>query len=385
MINIMHVRSSYTEEGGPEVLILSFIKEMDSSRFSNFIVSLNNQDIRTSSFLAEAENMGIKTERIKWKSICLSMLVIKKLVSLMRQNEIHIIHTHDLRSNFVGYMAGKIGRIPVVTSVHGWIEKSFKFRIHNFADKILVRFFNRIIVNSEFLRKHLSQFKIPDKKISTVYNTVDVLNFERDVNPEETRKELGIDPGSIVIGTVGRLNTEKGHKYLLEAARDVLTSFPETVFLIVGKGPLERELKDFARKAKISPNVLFTGFYQDLRKVLNVIDLFVVPSLSEALPLSLLEAMAARKPVISTNVGGIPEVVKTGETGIVVNSGAADELAQALITLLENKDKARELAKNGQELIREQFSTQAVTKKLEAIYRELKNNQKLVGSITYSR
>ncbi|UCC39907.1 MAG: glycosyltransferase family 4 protein [Candidatus Aminicenantes bacterium] len=381
----MHVRSSYAEEGGPENLILSFIKEMDSSRFSNFIVSIKDQGIRMSSFLAEAERMGIKTERIKWKSIYLSIFVIKKLVSLMRQNEINIIHTHDLRSNFVGYIAGKIGRIPIVTSVHGWIEKSFKFRIHNFADKMLIRFFNRIIVNSEFLRKHLSQFKIPDRKISTVYNTVDISIFERDVNPEETRKELGIGSGCTVIGTVGRLNTEKGHKYLLEAARDVLTSFPKTVFLIVGKGPLERELKDFAREAKIFPNVLFTGFYQDLQKVFNVIDLFVLPSLSEALPLSLLEAMAAGRPVIATNVGGIPEVVKTGETGIVVNSGVAEELAQAMITLLENKDTARELAKNGQELVREQFSTQAVTKKLEAIYRGLQKDQKLAGSITYSR
>ena len=370
----MHLRSNYATEGGPETLILSFIRRIDSSRFGITIVSL--QDIATpeSPFLAAARGMGIQAESVLWKGFILCLPTILTLRTLIKKYNIDALHTHDVRSDFAGLIASKMTGIPVVTSIHGWVGKSLKEKVHDFVDnKLIIRFCDRIIVNCEAMRKKVRPLKAMDKRITTIYNAVDFSHINTKVDPEKVRKELGLNSRSQIIVTLGRLSKEKGHRFLLEAARKVVSAFPDVVFLIVGQGPLERELQDFANELQLSHNVVFTGFFQDLSKILGLMDLFVLPSLSEGLPISMLEAMAAGKPVIATNVGGVPEVIDNGETGIVIESKNANKLATAIMTLLEDKKKAKELGRKGQKLIRERFSAEIMVEKLEEIYRCLYN------------
>lgn len=371
-INIMYLRSNYPEEGGPESLILSWIEKLDFTKFGIILALLKDQDNKENLFLTKAKSMGIQTECLPWNKFNLYLPCILRIVALIKKNNIHILHTHDLRSNFVGYIAGKLTGISIITSAHGWIDKSLKVKIHNFVDTLIIGFFNRIIVNSEAMQKQISHLKFLDRKITIIENSVDTSMYNPNIDYGKTRKELGLNTENSVIVTVGRLNKEKGHRFLLEAAHDVIRAFPDAVFLIVGKGPLEVELKNMAKELGLSKNVIFTGFFKDLPKILKLMDIFVLPSVSEGVPVCLLEAMAAGKPVIATNVGGVPEIVHHEKTGLVIESRNVHGLAKAIILLLEDKEKAKELGEKGQAFINKRFSTEVMIQKIEGIYKELR-------------
>jgi glycosyltransferase involved in cell wall biosynthesis len=190
------------------------------------------------------------------------------------------------------------------------------------------------------------------------------------------KSKYNLNSGGPLIGTVGRISKEKGHKYFLEASKIVLKDFPDAKFLIVGEGEIRNELERFAEEIGIADSVLFTGYYKNLSEVLAAIDLFVIPSLTESLPLVVLEAMAAGKPVISTDVGGIPEVVIHGKTGLLVGPKRSEEMANSIVLLLKNSDVMFNLAKNGKQLVYDEFSEKGFVGKTENLYSFLDSSKR---------
>jgi len=175
---------------------------------------------------------------------------------------------------------------------------------------------------------------------------------------------------------VGRLSEEKGHTHLLRAARDPALEGQNIVFLIVGDGPLRMRLEEIAGRGKGPPHVVFTGTRADVERLYGVMDMFVLPSLTEGLPMALLEAIASKRPVVATKVGGIPRVVEEGSSGRLVQPGDARALARAIRDILMDPEEGRRLAEKAYGTVRETFSAATMTQRYVDIYEEMTSSRR---------
>jgi glycosyltransferase involved in cell wall biosynthesis len=194
------------------------------------------------------------------------------------------------------------------------------------------------------------------------------------------KDELGIPKHCRIIGTVGRLSREKGLSYLIKAAEKIIKEHPEAVFLVVGDGPLRESLEMETREGSAAGEAgkeaswrsfIFTGFRSDTPAMFAVMDVFVLPSLTEGLPMALLEAMASEKPIVATKVGAIPQVIENEVSGLLVEPGDAEAIAGAIERLLTNSREAKELGKNAYMRVSEGFSSQKMIREYVSLYTQL--------------
>jgi glycosyltransferase involved in cell wall biosynthesis len=234
--------------------------------------------------------------------------------------------------------------------------------------KTISLFSDRVIFVSKFTRdKFRMVSKIDGRKSVIVYNGINIEEYKEPTDIERKKREIGIKKDESIIGNVASLFPVKGQIYFLAAAKEVIKEFPKVKFLIIGEGWIEDKLKEEADKLGITSHVEFLGFRNDVKELLNIMDMFVLPSLSEGLPFSLLEAMACRIPVIATKVGGIPEIIDDGMNGFLVPPADPEALAEKIKCLLEDPIGADRLAQRGYEKI-ELFDIQSMLKAYEEIY-----------------
>ncbi|MBF0217607.1 MAG: glycosyltransferase [Candidatus Omnitrophica bacterium] len=282
-----------------------------------------------------------------------------KLALMMRKERIDVLHTHGYFASTMGRAAGKMGGVRhFVTHLHTVLH-DLNAR-NKFIDKLLNRFTDRIICVSEKVRGSFAGAGYDMRKAVTIYNGVDGGLFAG-----RTRE------GTWTITTVASLNTYKGHKYLLEAAEEVIRVFPDAVFQIVGDGPERGALLREASRLGISANVRFLGIRDDIPAILAGSSMFVLPSLREGLPVSIVEAMAASLPVVATGVGGVPEVVADGLTGRLVRPGDGRTLAAAIMELLGDREAMENMGKKGREIFERKFTSRIMMEGIEGIYREI--------------
>jgi len=283
-----------------------------------------------------------------------------------------LLHTHGAKADFYGLLAARRLKLPVVATLHLWSHTPFIVRLYDWVDAIVLRFFDSVVGVSEAIADEMAQKRIPRRLIRVIRNGVDLesLAFPGKGARRQTRQELGIKERSPVVGVVGRLTPEKGHRFFLEAAREILQSIPEAVFVIVGGGRLEEELRAHAGALGITGAVRFAGFRHDVLRFYEAFDLVVSSSLREGTPMVLLEAMAMAKPVIATRVGGVPEMVRHNETGLLVPPRDVRSLAQAVFDLLKDQARRERLARAGQRLISEEFSAERMARAYQVVYEE---------------
>ncbi len=222
--------------------------------------------------------------------------------------------------------------------------------------------------NKEVLVKN---FDLPENKIKVIYNCIDIdhiKNYRSEI-VKELKHKFSINNSSLVFGTVARLDDHKGHEYLINASKEVIKEVPESVFLFVGQGKLKDQLIQKIKDNDLSEHFRIVGFQEDLPEILALIDIFVLPSVFEGFPFSILEAMAARKPVIATNVGGVPEIITNNVNGILVEPKDPDALSRAMILLAKDKEKRDHFAGSGYQTIIENFSLEKMISKTKAIYK----------------
>ncbi len=234
---------------------------------------------------------------------------LRDLVRVIRERRVAILHTHEFFMNTVGLVASLSTGVPLVATVHGKNYYADQFR-RRVAYRLVGRFAGQMIAVSENIRFFLAeQVGIPSDRIRVVPNGVGLDEEPPRERLSALRTSLGLDQDSKVVGTVGSLYPVKGHTYLMDAVAPVVRRFEHVVFLIVGRGGLREELEAQARRLGIARHLRFLGHREDVRDLLALCDIFVLPSLSEGMPLALLEAMAAGLSCVATKVGGISEVV----------------------------------------------------------------------------
>ena len=361
LINALHV-------GGAERALSKTVARLDKSRYETIVCCLWMGGAVTD----EIEKAGAKVINLDAKHK-LDFGIPFKLYRLLKEHKPDILHSFLFHANMFGRIVGRLAGVPVIISSERTMGMEGKHRL--LLNRLTASLADKIVTVSEAVREFaIAKIGITPDKLVTIYNGVDLSEFSRNPNREgieEARRELGIAPSHVVVGTVGHLEEEKGCEYLLQAAARVSTQDGNVTFLLVGDGSQRAKLENLAEDLSISSNVIFMGYRNDIPRILSVMDIFVLPSLYEGLPNALLEAMAACRPVVATQVGGIPEVVADGETGILVPRRDPGALAGAICVLLEDRDRAREMGMRGRNQVERLFSVETMVAKTEALYEEL--------------
>ena len=304
--------------------------------------------------------------------------ILTFLTRFLKENDIDLVHTHRYKDTVLGTMAAKLAGTPhVVRTVHGLREpmtgwNHVKFRIYETLEKAaLLCFADLVVAVSKRMADTLRESGYRPTMVTHIHNGVDLRTVTPRRSRDEVRRELGIDRETLLIGTAGRLSPVKGHAGLLRAARLILQKEPGAKFLIVGGGPLERELVDTAARLHVDGACLFPGPRTDVHDLMAAMDIFVLPSLNEGIPMAILEAMALGKPVVATAVGGVPEVVQHGVTGVLVHPGDETALAGACLELARDRDRAQRLGAQAKRVVAEEFSHERSGGTLMDVYRSV--------------
>lgn len=299
--------------------------------------------------------------------------VIADLCKWLIQHNVDILHTHSYKPNYYGRMAGILCKNPkmnIVTHYHNAYDDKWERDDSLIYDQLLSSFTDRFIACSSWVRQHISKrVGLPLEKITTIHNGVDATRFLVNQDRNTIKEELGLQPTSPVVGTVGRLSEQKGQDEFLKAAKVILQTVPEAKFLIIGSGREKdiQALRHLTRKLDIEPSVKFLGHCVDMPKMYNGLDLLLAPSRWEGFGLILVEGMAAGTPIVATDVGAIPDVVVPGETALLVPPSSPQALAEKAVFLLTHRDQAEEMGRKGMDRAKG-FSWERAGTQLDMLY-----------------
>lgn len=356
------------ESAGAEKVALSIAKYVNGNRFKPVVCALRGGRL-LNEFLALNVPVYILNKK---KGVDLS--IVLKLLRILRTEKIKIIHSHNFSPNFWGRIVGKIARIPVLISTEHTVA-TVKTRLQKTIDYILSKVTDKIIAVSNRVRdSHIKEEGIISEKFITIYNGIepwDSSNKMINIYKQQLLKELCIFPDNYIITTIGRLEPPKGYDILLKAIPIVLKVNPKSRFLIVGDGYLKTNLETVVEKLKIKENVVFTGLRNDVRNILAISDLCVIPSIREGFSITLLEAMSVGRPIVATDVGGNAEAVIDRESGIIVQPGDPVALANGIITVLKDKKMAEELGIKAQKRFEEFFTIHKMIDETKRLYESL--------------
>ena len=308
--------------------------------------------------------------------------VILQLSSLIRKERVDIVHSQGARADFFARIAAKLAGAPNVVStvpmpVEGFDVNPIKKLIYMAFNRFSECFVDRFIVVSDALEKMMiEKHRIAPQRIVKIYNGIETDEYcipdEEIVRRRSSfRTKANIGEDVAVIGVIGRLVWQKGFEYFIASIPEVLKEFKEAWFLVVGEGELEDDLKVKSKKLKLEDKIIFTGFLSDIKDVLASIDILVIPSLREGMPVVLLEAMAMKKPIVATNIEGIMEILENGVSGLLVPPRDTEALAEAVIDLLKHQDKANQMGMAARRVVEERFGVDTMVQQVRKVYEEL--------------
>jgi glycosyltransferase involved in cell wall biosynthesis/protein-tyrosine-phosphatase len=310
----------------------------------------------------ELRTLGLEVEVIDERQhTALGLLVA--LTRFLSSHRVDIVHTHRYKDTVLGSIAAKLTRVPVVIrTVHGLPEPMrgwdlLKFQMYQALDRIALSCFaDRIIAVSKGIADSLTAAGYRRSAVIPVHNGIDLAKVQVARDRDTVRRELGIAPGVLTIGTAGRLSPVKAQGDLIRAARRIIEKAADTRFVIVGDGPLRDALTTTAAQLGVDSACCFVGSRPDILDLVGAMDIFVLPSLHEGIPMALLEAMALGKPVVATAVGGVPEVLTDRVNGLLVPPRDDAALADACLALAADRPWAQSLGATARRTVAERFS-----------------------------
>ncbi|MBW2978001.1 glycosyltransferase [Candidatus Woesearchaeota archaeon] len=345
--------------GGAENMLLKVLPNLKNE---NVVCSLtNNNEIGK-----KIEKKGVKVYYLGLNHLNLlgTILRFRKVVKKERPD---ILNTYLIHSNLFGRIFGRLfGVKKIICSVRNkHIDKPFL----NFLDRMSSFIVDLYTPNSKAVGNYLvKKQKIKTKKIKVIQNGIEINKFNVKVNKQKKKKELRIE-NRLVIGCVAKLRKQKGHEYLLKAIPLVIKKNPKCIFLIIGKGKEERTLKNLVKSLNIQDKVSFLGAQLDTAELLKIMDLFVLPTLYEGMSNAILEAMAAKCSIITTDIAENRELIKDGKEGLLVKQKNHVDLANAINYLIDNKKIRQKFGENAYKKVKEDFSIKKTIEKYKGLYK----------------
>ncbi|HAM39050.1 MAG: hypothetical protein A2474_00890 [Elusimicrobia bacterium RIFOXYC2_FULL_34_12] len=341
-LTILHIDFEKTWRGGQQQLFW-LVEGLSKKGYRNFIICQPNSELHKRLKENDYNTIGFK---ILFEIDPFAIFKTKRIIEDIKPD---IIHLHSAHAHTIGLIASMLSdqKTKLVCT------RRVEFNINN---KWKYGSVDKIIAISNKVKEVLVKDGIPENRISVVFSGIDLNRFEN-ISTDYLYKEFNVKEGNTIIGTVGSLDYHKNHKGFIQAASLIKKSIPDAVFFIVGKGCLEKELKEYAKKLNLSDSIIFTGFRNDIPQILSIFDIFVLSSYTEGLCTSLIDAMAVGLPIIATNVGGVPELIAENINGFQVLPDNPAQIYEAVMKLVKdrnllnrfselNKIKAKEFSKD---------------------------------------
>ena len=362
--------------GGSHTIMLLLMKHLPKELFNITVVPYDTWTGTDQQFIKAAikEGHAIPDDRIPWRSRTAWFAARNKVDELIKKYDIDLLHAHDTLSIVLTGIGRKRWPCACVASPYGWWQPKFNLRVHanHWAERNLaLPNFDRVITVSNDMKQKILQGWTPEEKIRVINTGLDLNKFDAGAPREQVRREFHLPDDACVVGTVSRLFAEKGHSYLLDAAKLLANDLPQLRVMIVGTGDLRKPLEDYATELGIRDRVIFTGFYEDLPGALRAMDIFAQPSiLEEGFPTSVLEAQVAGLPVVASDIGGTHETMDAGKTGLLVPPRDVNALAQALRTLVSDNEKRKTMGQAARAWIEKSFTLENMIQKVTQTYLE---------------
>ncbi|MCX5666250.1 MAG: glycosyltransferase family 4 protein [Candidatus Omnitrophica bacterium] len=362
-MRILHV-NTHMNIGGIGQYIVSLAKALKQKKVECFVASSGGE------LEAELVRLDIRHIRLDMKTkFEFGPKVFRsgqRLARIIEDNKIDLIHAHTRVSQVASYLASRRTGIPYVATCHGYFNAKLSRRLFDTWGE-------KVIAISEAVRAHLEKdFKVDPKRIEVIYNGIDLQRFSNVYSADQiarARRSLGIQRGN-VIGTMGRLSSIKGQKFLVEAMKEIVSKSKDTHCLMIGSGREEAALIDQSRALGLEDRVIFTGAaYMDIPLYLACMDIFVLPSIEEGLGLALLEAMSLGRPCVASATGGIKDIINDGVNGILTPVGDSHAIAKAVLKILSDKELAKDISKSARDFVRGRFSIEAMADNMIDLYK----------------
>ena len=355
--------------GGVEEVVLALLQRLDPTEFRTALAAPR---ALLEAFAPDLRGVRVDAEPVAVESP-LDRAGLGRLSAFMRRLAPQVVNSHLFRATAVAAPLARWHGARVVETYHGregWRQGPVRGRF--LLDRLVGRCVNRVIAVSEAARTFLVECKgYPADKVTVVPNGRDLSVFRPGSSREAVRKELGLDGAVPLVGVVGRLEEQKGHRHLLEAWPAVVAELPDARLLLVGEGSLRGALEARARALGVAGSLILAGFRADVPRLLDAVDVVCLPSLYEGMPLTAIEASAMARPIVATAVDGTPEVVREGITGRLVPPADPTALGDALRSLLREPDTARRMGQAGREWTLARFDLDRQVAATARVYRSL--------------
>lgn len=380
-IRVLEVIEATT--AGTKRHVLSLVKALDRTRFSVAVACprVRSHAYGDTSFVEELESLGeVPVSLVEMRRNIQPLSDAKALIALYRvikEGRYHIVHAHSSKAGVLGRLAATRAGTPVILyTPHGFAFRGVRSKLIRWIyiqiERLCGLWTDRIICVSPTEREEALTNRIaPMGKLVVIENGLDVNEFILPLDPMVKKRQLGLDSRGPIVGTMGRLSWDKGLDCFLEAAVRVSVAYPNAQFLIVGDGEARKDLELLARKLRISAQTIFAGFRPDSLEILTLMDVFVLPSPHEAMPYTVLEAMAFEKPVVAIESTGAQDVVQQGETGLLVPPQDPEALAAAIVALLRDRARSQAMGLAGREVVESRFTLAQMVRRTEELYTTL--------------
>jgi len=352
-MHIVHLLAS-PFVGGPERQVLGLARHLPSPYRTSFLSFAERGLARP--FLDEARRAGFPAAELRHNAPRL-LACVREVADELRQRGADVLCTSGYKPDVVGWRAARRVGIPVIAIAHGWTAATVKVRLNELLDRVVLRWADAVVCVSAAQAARVRRALVPERKVVVIPNAIAAGAF---APAEPAYRELLLKlfprPPRFLIGAAGRFSPEKNFCLFVDAAARVAAESPDAGFVLFGDGPLRAPLAEQIARLGLTERFILAGFRTDLAKYLPHLDVAVLSSTTEGLPVILLEALAAGVPTVATAVGGIPEVLEDGRSGYLVASGDAAALARRVADLLRDGDARRAMGLHGQRKVRQHFS-----------------------------
>jgi glycosyltransferase involved in cell wall biosynthesis len=368
-IRVLDLRDTH-DIGGPGKTILETYRFIDRARFDLHLAVFHRENESTDTpFLREARNYGLPAHVIR--SSPYDPRLIVRTAALVKRLGVDIVHAHEAISDVIAWTSRRLHRVPIVTTMHGWIANSPRQRALVEIDKRVARGFDMVLAVSAQIRDQLLEAGVPAKRVRLVHNAIVIDRYQRSGERGFVASLVGRTLPRPMLACIGRLSAEKGHADLLEALAIVKRKGHQVSAVLAGEGPERARLEGRIAALGLADSVFLPGHVDRPQRMLEDADLMVLPSHTEGLPNAALEALAMNVPVLATAVGGTPEVIEDGRSGRLVRPRDPAMMAARIEEFLANREQWAQMAIRGRASVIERFDFKARTRVVEGLYSEL--------------
>ncbi|MBZ4664698.1 MAG: glycosyl transferase, group 1 family [Caloramator sp.] len=357
--------------GGLEMVILNLLENMDKNKFSFYLICLDKSKFQD--YIRIHENIissNIKIIYLKNNKSYAPWYFIK-IAKILIKEKIHIVHCHGVIASFVGTIVGTLLNKKVITTIHSSVledhENKLKGRLYVWLENFMSQYNHKYITVSQNLYNKLVTRGINSSKLVLIKNGIPIREF-KDKNMEYIQNIFNKYERDFKIGCIGRLEKVKGQDLLIQAMFELTKQYPDIRCWFIGQGTLENELKQIVEYYRMNNNIFFLGFRSEIIELINCMDVIVIPSRMEGLPILLLEAMSQKKCVIASNVGGIPEVIQDNKTGLLFSPGDVVDLVESISSIYKDREKLEKLGKQAYQYMREEYNITSMIEAYEKLY-----------------